>query len=108
MIITKEQLQEAIDRTEEIRDGIELDENYSGRYMYGEECWGVVSDEFTLQTFEVHLAILVSRTDARNETDFDAVAEGIMDAYVEIGNLRRRDSMGLSTIYYYPQIELAD
>ena len=72
------------------RDGFR--EDYSGRAMYGRTCPGVVTDDFDGPTFGVHFALEVQRR------GFDAAR-----ALSALGG-SRQDSMGRSTIIYWPAV----
>lgn len=60
--------------------------SYSGRGMYGDECFGVVGDLPAFATFLVELAV-----------EYNSVAE-------QLAQQLRQDSMGRHDIYYFPGI----
>ena len=95
----------------ETNSEVELRDDYSGRGMYGDTCWGVVGDERNLNQFETQLAKAATLEEYKN-LDNIVDAEEVLDLFSEkleeIQNLRREDSMGMSRIYYYPKIELVD
>lgn len=85
--LDRDQILEAMQTADLWED--DLYEGYSGRAMYGETCFGVVCD--SPGKFALFCAALGSSAD-----DWDFV------------NSVRTDSMGLSTIYYFPGYELGD
>lgn len=71
-----------------------LRDDYSGRGMYGDECFGIVTDgPGLLLQFAVALA---AQSDPDND-EFDVEVMGWIAGV-------REDSMGLSTIYYWPGV----
>ena len=70
--------------------------DYSGRYMYGRSCVGIVCDNPITATVELFAYILNEDED----TDIDELASILGDA--------RSDNMGLSMIVYFPQIKMED
>ncbi len=86
MIVSRE-LECAIRNAAEDND-FQIRENYSGRGMFGRECFGVVTDE---SVGKVIAAII------RNIDDFDVVEE-----FARVLEDLRTDSMGLSAIIYFP------
>ena len=97
---TQDQLVDALDfvGVDALDDDIRND--YSGRAMYGAECFGVTTDQPQL----VGLAIVTALIEAANgDIDADyAVAEA-----ARIVGAARTDSMGRSTIIYFPGWQLA-
>lgn len=91
---------------------VELRDDYSGRGMYGEECWGVVGELDSLRKFELGLAKsqTVEQYDGALEgsVDVESVLEVFEEHLEAIQNRRRTDNMGMSYIWYYPSIELVD
>ena len=85
--LTREQLRILVDAAD--RCGLEFRTGYSGRGMYGEQCIGVVGYLSDLIAF----VLLV----AEREKDL---------AQDELTQLTW-DSMGLSTIYYWPKLAVA-
>jgi hypothetical protein len=87
-------------------------ENYSGRFMYGETCLGVVLDRDAKPRFLNRLREVIIggeyTDDELDDLDDDEVAE-----YDEACTLANRvinraltDNMGLSMIVYFPGVEL--
>jgi hypothetical protein len=81
--ISRDQVRRVIDDTG--RD-IRIYERYSGRAMYGEQCFGVVC---AIGDFALFCAALGSSAD-----DWDFVGGC------------RTDDLGLSTIFYFPGVQL--
>ena len=91
MIVSREDVENAIYNADivsfnEMDDVLRTD--YSGRGMYGDKCFGLVCSEGELLRFIVHLA---QRGEDVNW--IDSV---------------RSDSMGRSTIWYWPQVQLSE
>lgn len=80
--------------------GIDLDSDlrrdYSGRFMYGDECFGIVGGPGEFAEF---IALIAS--DEADGCATEGLAKRLADAV-------KTDSMGLSTIYYFPGYLLAD
>lgn len=113
--MTKKQITKATVDTAiwETNSEIELRDDYSGRGMYGDSCWGVVGDERNLNQFETNLAKAATLEVYKNHNSSDYPdPEEVLDLFAEkLGEVqahRREDSMGMSRIYYYPKIELVD
>lgn len=72
--------------------GIDIDtdirRDYSGRFMYGARCFGIVAGPSTYGEFLIEVA-----------GDDEALAKRLADTV-------RTDDMGLSTIYYWPELRL--
>lgn len=86
---------------ESVLDDGDLRSDYSGRSMYGRTCVGFTTDESPAR-FQQELAkILAPDYFGEEEPDADSIDE-MMD---EIGS-PNSDSMGRSTIYYYPSISV--
>lgn len=78
--------------------------SYSGRGMYGSECLGVVVDdpiEFVLDLFWSMSALKVILSPNGDIHELDTDIEQLVDALRH----SRTDSMGLSTILYWPRIK---
>lgn len=74
---------------------------YSGRGMYGDECVGIVADDPVLFAFD--LAVLTADIDR----DDPIMPSDLRDELEHIGN-PCSDSMGLSTIWYWTRVTVAD
>lgn len=90
---------------------VELREDYSGRGMYGDTCIGVVGEHDELENFERELA-KAATLDKYNGLSNMAVAEDVIEDFIEeleaIAGQRRSDSMGMSSIYYYPRLTVTE
>lgn len=100
--------QEQYDELEQIvRDyGGEFRDSYSGRFMYGEKCIGIVHEhDISKQTLLVMSVVTVAlRPQIVNDED-TIDPDWIM---YELDNLDvRQDSMGMDAITYFPDITLA-
>lgn len=73
-----------------------IQENYRGRGMYGASCFGIVGSMRDLTRFMVALTCLEMQ-----ETDETSCAENLADNVAT-------DSMGYSTIFYFPGIKLSE
>lgn len=71
-------------------EGIEVREDYSGRGMYGGECFGIVGSLNGLLTFA---AILAGSCDNEEEA---------ADVLSDLAQAAQEDSMGRQSIYYFP------
>jgi hypothetical protein len=103
MEITRKQLEALISEIHDLWNAPEFDvrEDYSGRGMYGNECIGFVTDE----PFKVHGAIcaILSHIETQLDCDGEAYDGPNWTDFVPL-----TDSMGLSSIVYYPQISIVD
>ena len=81
--VNRVQIEQAIEDAEPYGE-IYLKETYSGRGMYGKECFGVIGRESGFLRFMIELAVVDPDT-AR-----------------DLADRVRTDGMGLSTIYYFP------
>lgn len=82
---------------------------YSGRGMYGATCVGVVADDPILFAFD--LALLVYRHDSDGDlTDIYAgeLRPGDLRDELEHVGAPCSDSMGLSTIWYWTRVTVAE
>lgn len=92
---------------------VELRENYSGRGMYGDTCIGVVGEHDELENFERELAkaATLDKYKDHHPTDYsdpEAVVETFIEELDAIAGQRRSDSMGMSSIYYYPRLTITE
>lgn len=78
----------------QMEDGYEFRNDYSGRCMYGQSCIGIVSDD---NGFEIAMKLCRYLTDMGEEDMMD-----VFDATVN------EDSMGLSRIIYFPRIQVEE
>ncbi len=77
-------------------------EDYSGRGMYGRECPGITTDNpmQVVMAFAATLAIM----EAQEEYDTFPELENVTWDSFQV----RTDSMGLSTIVYFPNMKIID
>lgn len=106
--ITRQALEDAVDNS-----GVDLREEYAGRGMMGKTCIGVVGHTDELEEFERELAKAVTLEfySDHHPTDYsdpEAVIDNFCSNAGKISNARRADSMGLSTIYYYPRLTITE
>lgn len=89
---------------------VELRETYSGRGMYGDTCIGVVGEQSELETFERELAkaATLEKYGVDNMLSAEPVIEDFIEELGAIADSRRTDSMGMSTIYYYPRLTITE
>lgn len=108
MKIKRETLFAAKDRAELYDERLDL--TYSGRAMYGRHCVGIVTDNpGAAGRFEAALAaelVLVDLEDTGQYWPTDVIDE----LMTKMGHLpdSRQDSMGLSSIVYWPGLECED
>lgn len=89
------------DRLEE--EGLRVSDNYSGRFMFGETCFGVVVDNIATAVYDLSESLReIIITESRNNQDLAKEAADVL----EDGKLTecRTDSMGLDYIIYFPDI----
>lgn len=89
MSITKEDIIEAVTEADLDPDG-SIRWGYSGRGMYGQECFGLVGSESEFGRFMVELTVLAGADEARQLVDCLCT-----------------DSMGRKIIFYFPGVEVA-
>jgi hypothetical protein len=73
--------------------------NYSGRYMYGRNCFGLVVDSLS-QAVRVLLELAFDSADCGTSDSLDR------DVIEELGQSMATDNMGLSMIVYFPGFNL--
>lgn len=73
--------------------------DYSGRGMYGRTCLAIVCDSVA-DLFRIILA-------ADEAAEGDGLSESLT-RHVEYGGEIREDSMGRSTVWYFPQVTCED
>jgi len=89
------------DRLEE--EGLQVRDNYSGRCMFGETCFGIVVDNIATAVYDLSEALReIIITESRNDPDLAKEADDVL----EDGKLTecRTDNMGLDCIIYFPHI----
>lgn len=88
MNITKENIVKAVTEADlDPEDCIRWD--YSGRYMYGQKCFGLVGGESDFGRFMVEMTVIVGPDAARQLVDSLCT-----------------DSMGRDVIFYFPGVEV--
>lgn len=80
--------------------GFELYKDYSGRCMYGAECFGFVTDA---PGAELKFAIQLL-----NYIEGDSDKDIVMELLENMSECAATDSMGRATIYYYKQLQWAE
>lgn len=88
-------------------EGLQVRDNYSGRYMFGEICFGVVVDNIATAVYDVSEALReIIIAERRDDLDLAKEAADML----EDGNLTecRTDNMGLDYIIYFPHITVAE
>lgn len=91
---------EMISTLTQFHDEDEIRTDYSGRGMYGRTCLGYTGEDVIM--FAFHLAITLTETARMHEPELFDVEEYL----IMMGN-PSMDSMGRSTIYYWPNVTLA-
>jgi hypothetical protein len=76
-------------------------DDYSGRGMYGERCLAIVTDDsaWTLRGEIEEIRDTCKQFDQHDEAD---------DLTLLLSKIPREDSMGLSSVYYWPSITIAE
>lgn len=74
-------------------EGYEFRDNYSGRFMYGQRCVGIVTDEQPIPLIVSLFGFLAEES----ELDCYNIERMLKGA--------KTDDMGLSTIIYFPEIK---
>jgi hypothetical protein len=85
-VISAEQLEDVMTQLD-----VEVRTDYSGRGMYGDKCLAIVGDLRDLLRFAAELTQAI----------------GVEDANDILGRVRS-DSMGLSSVYYFPGAGVAE
>lgn len=77
-----------------------IHDSYSGKFMYGEKCFGVQLDsEHHIVPFFIHLTRMVSE---ENNDSLD------IDLPISLYNSMRSDSLGRGMIFYFPGFTISD
>lgn len=85
------------------RSGLEVRDDYSGRFMFGERCFGYVDDDLARSVFNLSEALRNIGYDFEDEA-LGEEAEEILNS-TEFSN-SKTDNMGLSYIVYFPGIQV--
>ena len=86
-----------------VEEGLQVRDDYSGRCMFGEICFGVVVDNIATAVYDVSEALReIIIAERRDDPDLANEAADML----EDGNLTecRTDNMGLDYIIYFPHI----
>lgn len=90
-VISRSAIESFLSEYEEIRS------DYSGRGMYGKTCFGIVTDNLPRTLMEIAAGIV-------DYSDADS-GEGV-DLVLDLAGVVCVDSMGLSSIVYFPGFDL--
>jgi hypothetical protein len=94
LTLTRDQLDNVMYKTEDFDPDVEFHPHYSGRGMFGKQCIGVTADSpATPAAFLYFLAEELGH-------DYLELLQGL--------GFGARDSMGLSTIYYWSHVMVED
>lgn len=96
--LSRRTLEEVCDYAEVETDGIT--ETYSGRGMYGGECFGVMLPNDHCAPFLVLLGAITTETAMIAQDDMPT------DQAIELGRAARTDSLGHQMIVYFPGWQL--
>ena len=77
--------------------GLDVRDDYSGRCMYGDRCFGFVGGPEALTQFFSFMHVFASGND-REELEDNA------EAFFEEGPSLAWDSMGMDMIFYFPRV----
>lgn len=80
--------------------------DYSGRAMYGDRCLGYTANDVTMFTFRLAVEICRDERASVNQ-DGDPSLFEVEEMMLAIGD-PRTDSMGRSTIYYWPNVVVTE
>lgn len=78
---------------------IRFHDDYSGRFMYGNKCFGVSGDPQTIQ-YLFYLLHLISKGATKAAENLVEEADWFFDAMCSVC----QDSLGIGMIYYFPEI----
>lgn len=96
---TQDEFEDALD-TVGIFDA-DVTNTYSGRCMYGDQCFGVVTDG---REALVGLAVVLAMATNTPDAEVDELVEQASELLRKV----RGDSMGLGRIFYFPGYTLAE
>lgn len=104
--ITQEQLDEVTSTM--LTDNPDVRDDYSGRFMYGERCVGVVGTPGVEIEFAYRVAVVLADAElAEFEEDEDLVVahqELVGEIILWLSENMRSDNMGSEMIYYWPAL----
>jgi len=98
--IDKNHLEEAVRHTE---DAVTLNTSYSGRFMFGEKCVGVIGNLAGYGKFL--LALLEVLEDADDKGFYDGEPYGDVYALAESVKM---DNLGLDHVFYFPGVTVTE
>lgn len=102
--ISLEVLEEIVITLEDLsQTDVELRTDYSGRAMYGDQCVGFVGD---FSAFDLGVAVAKTLLPSDYYDDDSAVLEDQMAAFHAMVGSCSEDSMGRSSIYYFPSLKV--
>lgn len=109
LTLTREEFDELTYSVDTDWEDPDFRDDYSGRGMYGDTCFGYVGSNPGPVALELAITFAKKEVEgsSTNASDYgfeDSVAE-IREAMSLVG-APRQDSMGLSTIYYWPNIQV--
>ena len=85
--------------------------DYSGRFMHGDTCIGIVGDASTLVRFvqaaATQLGEITAASPAGTPEANARAAEALREFLPQLSQARS-DNMGLETIYYWPGVQVTD
>ena len=86
-----------------VGDGESIYTDYSGRGMYGDTCFGLTFDSIT-----DFVEFVKAVTEVVTYESVDEVTTPLTNFYDNYLTKVSTDSMGLSTIYYWPRVKLVN
>ena len=98
--ITQDDVYEIWDEVLEAESEQAIRFNYSGRAMYGDTCFGVVTD-----LSEALLVLKLARVFS-GMNNWPGRDQEMIDIAFELAENIKADSMGRSTIYYWPSLKV--
>jgi len=99
MIISNEDRENIMSLADSLNIQFEI-RRYSGRGMYGKECFGVVTNKPGIVATTIFMALT-------DKFDEEVGHQEKVDLLFELSKISQ-DSMGLHTIVYFPDISLED
>lgn len=80
--------------------------DYSGRFMYGRNCIGIVSNAVSAaQAFAYWMGVaLLANSEGVDPDDLAVPVDELWDVIENIAGNTSTDSMGLANIYYWPHL----
>lgn len=106
----REQMVTALENMGEDAESV-LREDYSGKFMYGQECLGLTltsESELAKLAIELGRQAAFAAEEARSESYSSPDVDELFDRISGLFESLRSDSMGRSAIFYFPGWTLAD